>query len=154
MKEVIIEVLAQGFALLPVSWELWNDRNGEDVKGKREDIAIRIILAALCGLVIMLLHNTLEPNFPSNAYNWWMVLGGIALAAGWHFLLFDYYIAAILKKRGIIHYDGRFGWFSYTGKTSKFDKFELWKWLHPVNRLIIRLIVWEIGILTYKFCHL
>ena len=156
MKPILLEALAQVLALLPLAWELHNDRNGEDLEDKRNDVFIRGIIAAISGYLIMLL---VTHRFPGGLF------AGIALAIGYHFLLFDYLIAIILHKRGVINYSHywkyidelnggywvktKYGWFHYLGEKGTIDNVSAWRRMNPWIRLMIRLIVFQITLLLY-----
>lgn len=159
MKPILLEALAQVLALLPLAWELHNDRNGEDLEDKHNDVFIRGIIALIAGYLIMLL---VTHRFPGGLF------AGAALAVGYHFLLFDYFIAALLHARGVIKYDriwtgsswrevryGPFdvlgGWFNYLGEKGTIDNVNAWRGMNPWIRLLIRLIVFEITLILYVF---
>lgn len=116
--------------ILPTLWELWNDRNGETRKDKARDFLIAVCLYA--GIALAL---------------WWMFetnpLKSLALMLGVRVMLFDYAIAAILIRRGVIV--GR--WFSYNGKTARFDR--LVARVNPWVRFAIRLGLFVAAIIYY-----
>lgn len=127
MEKALIAFLC----LIPTLYEAWSDRKGEDRKGKRKDfIWLSLVALALAG------------------YAWWAgyaPLSVIGLILGFRVLIFDYLVQYLLIKNKVIvgH------WFTYNGKTSWFDK--LAAKIHPVIRLILRLIVFALAVWWYTF---
>jgi hypothetical protein len=105
--------------LIPTIWEIYNDRNGENKKGKRKDLFIAL---ALSGIICAVSWLVVDINPIRTAV---MILG-------WRLLVFDYAIQYVLIKRGIIvgH------WFTYTGKTAKWDR--MVSKAHPALRIVVR----------------
>lgn len=105
---------------VPSVVEAWTDRKGETSGGKRKDLIwLLIVLFLLTVFAWLLLH--VQP------------LKSIALLLGWRVLFFDYLVAYLLIRNGVIvgH------WFTYSGKTAVFDR--LTAKVHPVLRLVVRL---------------
>jgi hypothetical protein len=73
--------------LIPVGFHLWQDRRGEKPKEKAADIFMVSGIALLCSVAGYRL--SAKP-----------IIDGLLLAWALHFLLFDYLIVIILKKRG------------------------------------------------------
>lgn len=127
----------------PLAWELWNDRNGDahvtrakvfepvQVLSKRIDFYARMMIAVGAGLVgeIALGLDFFEVVFLSGAI---------------HFAFFDYLIAWILIRKGVI----KGHWFSYLGKKG-FDNWGPWQRLSPFNRLVIRMLALEFALVFY-----
>jgi hypothetical protein len=121
-----------GFALLtlPLFWELYDDRNGDSGKitvaelffitEKVKDVFIRGFIALVVSVI-----NYFMIGIPIHE-------SLLASLFGFHFLIFDYAINYIY---------GHSNWFSYLGKTSKFDAWELWRGIHPFDRFLIRLFL-------------
>lgn len=108
--------------LLPVAWEVWNDRNGDFDKVR--DVLVRAVLCLYSGILLYFIED-------------FRFLFGALLAASVHFLLFDYIIVYVLKRRKIIDQNAKV--FSYLGKTSELDGNSVWIRLGPWGRLITRL---------------
>lgn len=117
-----MEAIAALICVGPTVWEIINDRKGETKKDKVKDLLIAVILYA--GVALL---------------NWKLIhihpLKSIALMLAFRMLAFDYIIQWILIRRGIISGS----WFSYTGKTARWDR-----WIakvHPWVRMVIRLVL-------------
>jgi hypothetical protein len=61
-----------------------------------------------------------------------------------HFLVFDYAIVYILKKRGVI--ETRESWYTYLGKSHTDDVLRQWS---PVTRLIVKLVILVGAVIIY-----
>lgn len=108
--------------LLPTLWEIWNDRDGETKKDKTRDLLVSIVLYSVIALVNWKLSVT--PVFKS-----------LALSFGWRLLVFDYAIAYVLIRRGVIV--GK--WWNYRGKTARWDR--LISKANPWILLVVRALV-------------
>lgn len=99
------QALAVLFCFLPTIYEIIDDRNGETKKDKVRDFFIAAILYAVIALV-----------------NWWMFetlpLRSLALTFAIRLAFFDYVIAYVLIRRGVIV--GKC--WNYRGKTARFDR--------------------------------
>lgn len=99
------KALAVIFCFLPTIYEIIDDRNGETKKDKVRDFFIAAILYAVIALV-----------------NWWMFetlpLRSLALTFAIRLAFFDYVIAYVLIRRGVIV--GK--WWNYRGKTARWDQ--------------------------------
>lgn len=128
---MIAEVI--GFALLfvPYIWEVYSDRNGDH--DKTVDVIWRVILSATA--VLSCVHLT--------DHSIWAA--GLMCSAIF-FLLFDYTVAAVLIKNGVIEAKS---WFSYMGKSGKFDNWGWWRNMHPGWRFAIKMSVFTGSLLIY-----
>ena len=126
----------------PLIWEVLNDKDGDshitrsflkkwEVSSKKVDVMVRVIIA-LCISLINYLFYQIAP--------WKTIL----LCGAIHFLLFDYVIAYILIKRGII----KGNWYSYMGSKG-IDNVGWWKNLNPNLKLVARIIIFVIAFLIY-----
>lgn len=111
-------------AILPAAWEVWNDHEGDF--DKKRDVIVRGIVCLYSGAVLYLLTKT-------------PVLWGALLAAGTHFLIFDYWVVWVLRKNKIISPFAKI--FSYLGKSSVQDKWSIWINIGPWGRLLARVTV-------------
>ncbi len=148
------ELLTHLFMLIPLAWELVNDRDGEDEFQKRQDVTVRGLWALFAGILAVFAHWPILRNgdaFVELRHDGLILLSAAILSAAYHFLLFDYLIAFILKKRGVIHYSGQFGWFSYLGEKSVIDNLPLWRQLPAWFRAMIRITVFEAALLFYLY---
>lgn len=108
--------------IIPTLWEIWDDRNGETKKDKTRDFLIAVIMYSVIALA-----------------NWWIFethpLKSLALTFAFRLLVFDYAIAYVLIKRGVIVGN----WFSYTGKTARWDKLiaRVNPWLRFAARVVL-----------------
>lgn len=119
---------------LPLGWELWNDRNGDE--NKRIDVFARFLLAFLSSLPV---HFFMGKN----------LLASFNLSLAIHWLLFDYLIHIILYRNGVIASPM---WFQYLGKSSKVDKIPIWKSIGPYGRLFVKLFYFLLAVwLYFKF---
>ena len=120
MKLIIIFL-----ALIPTLVEAWLDRHGENRTGKTKDTLWLIIAILALSLAVLWLFDT-NP------------LKTLALVLGWRILLFDYLVTWLLIRNKVIE-DPDARWWSYTGKTARFDKLVAkipWRW-----RLVIRIVL-------------
>lgn len=125
-------ILALCFA--STAWELYNDRNGEDAKGKVLDGIILVVAGILIAGLSYLLGES------------WVA--AILLILGIRIMFFDYLITIILYKRGVIERPEARKWWSYLGSTSKaWDRIAAkvpWK-----IRLIVRIAVFVASIALF-----
>lgn len=112
--------------LVPIIWEWVDDKLGESLRDKKLDVFTRTLLMA--GVSIGISHFT-TASF----------IGAFALCLATHFLLFDYGINLILPRKP---------WFAYLG-SGWIDNIELWRKLNPWARLLVRVVVFGIGLTTY-----
>lgn len=125
--------------LLPLIWEVYNDRNGDahisrgllELPSKKVDILVRVLIATIVALINFFVFD--EALFKS-----------VFLCVAVHFLLFDYIIAFILIKKGII----KGHWFSYMGSKG-IDNYKSWKNVPPIIKLVIRITIF--GIANYIY---
>jgi len=135
MKEIIGVILLTS----PLLWELWNDKDGDshisrgfiELPSKKVDVLVRVFLVSILALFNLLLNDK-------------EIFKSVTFSGAVHFLLFDYLIAYILSKRGII----KGQWWSYMGSKG-IDNYPLWKKLHPIIKLIIRVIIFIISSIIY-----
>ncbi len=125
MKLILAFVLA-----LPSVYEAWTDRHGE---GRRQKVIDALILIACAsGLTIL---------------SYWLLavplLKTIVLLLAWRVLIFDYTVSYLLIKNDVIVGN----WFTYTGKTSKFDK--LIAGINPWLRLVVRVVLFTASIVWF-----
>lgn len=120
------------FILTPTIWELCNDARGDE--NKKWDVVIRVLLAILGAQA----DNTV---FNAPLYS------GVALSLAFHFLVFDYLIVLLLIRFKIL--DKSIDWFSYLGRKSKLDRWYWWRSMDPRDRLIIRLSIFFLTLITY-----
>jgi hypothetical protein len=117
--------------LIPAGFHLWNDRNGERPDEKAGDIILASALALIAAVVGYFISG--KP-----------IIDGLLLALGLHFLIFDYAIVAILKKRGVI--ETKEHWFVYLGSSYTDDVLRQFK---PWQRLLLKIGVLGIATLIY-----
>lgn len=128
--------------LLPLIWELYNDRNGDahTTRGllKRYNIPskkIDVIVRGGLDITIAFIVNKIT-NIP------FVVCLGVTISN--HIMFFDYLIAYILIKKGII----KGHWYSYMG-SGEIDSNTIWKNINPHIKLVIRLIIF----LTFTYLY-
>ena len=126
-----METIAALICAIPTIWEIWNDRNGETAKDKIRDVLITSILYAIIMIALWWVNET-HP------------LKSLALMLGIRVAFFDYAIQYVLIKRGVIH--GH--WFTYSGKTSWFDRkvSKVNSWL----RLAVRVILFAAAVTAFS----
>jgi len=113
--------------LLPLIWELIDDRHGESIKDKQMDIYRRIALAIIGAALDAWILNV---NF----------FAAVLFSFAEFFLIFDYAIAYILHHKDV---------FSYIGKTGKWANFHVWNWIGPWGRFAIRLVIFVAALIWY-----
>lgn len=115
----------------PLVWELFNDMGGDTKKSKRQDVFIRLLIALGAAVV-----------------GWYLIdkpiIDGFILSLAIHFLIFDYAINYILKKRGVI--ETKESWFSYLGKSYTDD---VLRQFTPMQRLFLKIGVLGVAITIY-----
>ena len=123
-----IETIALMF--LPTIWEVWNDRNGESKKDKVKDAIITAVMWLILVSVARWLFVT-------------PVVGSLALLIGIRIMFFDYLVQYVLIKRHVIvgH------WFTYTGKTAKWDR--MIAKINPWVRFALRVAIFSGMIFIY-----
>lgn len=130
MEKVAIALLC----ILPTAWEIYNDRNGEDKKGKVRDGIILVV----AGVIIAGLSYWLGES----------PVAAILLILAIRVMFFDYIITIVLYKRGVIERPEARKWWSYMGSTSKgWDKI-----VSKVDyrlRIAIRICVFALAVLYY-----
>lgn len=112
--------------LLPTAWELYNDRNGENKKGKIKDTAVLLVVTGLIA-----------------GLSYWLgqsPVSAILLIFGIRVMFFDYAINVILYKRKVIEKPGSEKWFSYVGESTYWWD-QLVVKVHPVTRFVVRVVV-------------
>jgi hypothetical protein len=124
-------VLSLLLLLIPVGFHLFNDRNGDRKDEKTGDIILVSALALIVAVVGYFISG--KP-----------IIDGLLLAWGLHFLVFDYAIVAILKKRGVI--ETKEHWFSYLGSSYTDD---VLRQFSPWQRLILKIGVLGVATLVY-----
>jgi hypothetical protein len=129
-KETVLIWLILIAGLAAVVVEAWNDRFGETKKGKIKDAAYLAIATSCLCLLAWLLDRT-HP------------LKVIALVLGVRVLAFDYLVQYLLIKNKVI-----FGkWWSYSGKTAKWDR--LTGRVHWGIRLGLRVVIIARAVVYY-----
>ena len=106
------------------------DRKGETAEGKRKDFWWSLLVSiVLSGFAYF--YAGIGP------------LQSIALLIAWRVLLFDYLVTYLLIKNDVIvgH------WFTYTGKTSRWDK--IISKVNPWVRLSIRIALFVLSVLLF-----
>lgn len=136
---IFLDIIGIFILSIPLLWEINNDKNGDahisrgflSWTSKKVDVLARLALAFAGGAINTILNDI-------NIYKSVFISGAI------HFFFFDYIIAYILIKKGIIigH------WFSYTGSKGM-DNTKLWKDLSPTRKFILKLIILIIAIIVY-----
>jgi hypothetical protein len=116
---------------LPLLYHLFNDRNGEKPSEKTGDIILVSALALIAAVVGYYISG--KP-----------IIDGLLLAWGLHFLIFDYAIVAILKKRGVI--EAKESFFTYLGNSYTDDvlrQFSPWQrfWL-KIGVLVVAITIY------------
>jgi len=132
---MIPHIIAILCLLVPTGWEVFNDRKGDF--NKIQDIFVRYGLGILAG-VINFFWLTGKPVFDS-----------LLLSMGIHFAIFDYAIAYILIKRGVIEPPRgvKYHWFDYLSTKNPFDNH--WKFWNKWTRFSIRVAVLAVAIVIY-----
>lgn len=113
----------------PTVWEIIDDARGETRKDKIRDA---VIAAGLYSVIALAL--------------WWILethpLKSLALMIAIRVMFFDYVIAYVLIRRGVI----KGSWFRYVGKTARWDR-ALSK-VNPWTKLALRIVIFA-GSVTY-----
>lgn len=143
--KTFLEILGLIILTAPLVWELRNDRTGDDhliqigfgwtIPSKSLDVFWRVGIAVL----VAWLNNLITGR------GFWPALG---LSGGMHLMVFDYGVAYILKKNGVIAVSAH--WFSYLG-TKGFDTIKWWRNRSPFVRLLIRAGVFGLTTLIYFY---
>jgi hypothetical protein len=128
MIKLILSILV---LFAPLTWELINDRFGDE--DKKLDVLIRVILGIASALVNFILIG--KP-----------ILDSFILSMAIFFLAFDYLINIILYKNDVIDYAN---WFSYTSKKGVIDNIGFWKKMNPWTKLGVKVGVLAVAILIY-----
>lgn len=122
--EIIGSLLGFFITLIPVFYEVINDKFGESKKDKVKD-ALWLLIAAV---VIMALF-------------WWLFdinpLKIGAMILGWRILVFDYLMNIFLKEFSESHEN--INWFTYMGTTAFTDR--LISKINPWIRLAVRVVL-------------
>lgn len=116
--------------MIATIWEVWNDRKGDFNKGF--DVFIRMILFTLEAYILHLIFDK-------------SVLVSLVIPFAVFFLFFDYLIAAVLIRNGVIQ--GH--WFNYQAKSGVVDNIGFWKRMNPWLKLGVRLIVFIVAVLIF-----
>lgn len=111
------ELIAMALLLIPIGYELLDDRKGDKNHGFY--VFVRI------GLVLLV---SIYPWYIGHGYG-----ASIAMAVGLFTMFFDYLEHAINLRRA--------DWFSFIGTTSKVDRMKIWKELSAWGRFAIRAVV-------------
>ena len=117
--------------LLPTAYHLYFDRNGELPEEKSHDILLMVAIAATAAFIGYLIAGK-------------NMLTGLFLSWAIHFMVFDYAIVYILKKRGMI--ETKESAFSYLGSSYTDDVLRQWK---PWTRFWIKLGVLVGAVIIY-----
>ena len=115
-----MKLIAFLLLLSPLTWEIWNDKDGETAKEKKLDVFIRVLMALIVAIVGFFIAN--KP-----------IVDGFNLSLAIHFFFFDYAITYILQKRGVI--ESKQHWFEYLGKAYTAD---VLRQFDPWTRFIIK----------------
>lgn len=118
--------------ILPTFWEVYDDRHGENKKGKVKDLVIVAVLYVVIALAFWWLSET-HP------------LKSLALMLGIRILIFDYLVQYVLIKNGVI--SGH--WFFVKGKTAKWDR--VISHLNPWIVLGLRVLFFAGTLFVYYF---
>lgn len=86
---MILEILSILILAIPLAWELWDDRNGDD-HSKNDDWILRGLLMIVCSIAVWFINS--HHNF----------LQALFLSFAMFTALFPYLINIILYKRGVI----------------------------------------------------
>jgi len=121
------ELIAVSFLFIPLIWEIIDDSRVE--KNHKLDVWIRGGLMIVCAV---------GPWLYGHSY-----FASVALSFGIFFLMFDYFIHAIMLRRK--------DWFSFMGTTAETDKVKWWHNMSPWNRFFIRFGVFVCGVVWYIF---
>lgn len=133
------EILAILLLCAPLLWECTDDLHGD--KNKSRDVIVRWLIAVFIAVVIMVMgyFNMVH------RHGFWP---SFCLSLSIHFAIFDYIIAYLLIKNGVI--DDEFNhWFTYMGKRGYTDNIKWWRNLNPWIKLFVRGIPLIISILFY-----
>lgn len=125
------QALAILICIIPTALEIIDDARGESKKGKIRDFILAVIFYA--GMAW---------------FNWQVFevhpLKSIALMLGVRVMFFDYVVQYVLIRRGVIH--GH--WFTYTGKTARFDR--LIARVNPWVRLAVRVVLLALAVWLFS----
>ena len=116
--------------VLPTVFESYLDRKGETSDGKRKDTLWLLFVALLLSAFLWRLSGV--PPWKT-----------VALLLGWRVLIMDYLVSYLLIKNDVIVGN----WFTYTGKTSKFDK--LIAGINPWLRFIVRVVLFAASLVWF-----
>jgi hypothetical protein len=116
---------------LPLLYHLHNDKDGERKDEKTGDIILVSALALIAAVVGYYLSG--KP-----------IIDGLLLAWGLHFLIFDYLIVIILKKRGVI--ETKESAFSYLGSSYTDD---VLRQFTPWQRFWLKIGVLGVAVVIY-----
>ena len=118
----------------PTVIELYGDRHGDF--NKKEDVIYRFLFMTGFSILVWII---LKFN----------VLIAFNLSIAIHFAFFDYIIAYILIKNGIIEPPRgvRLHWFTYVGKSGVVDNFKFWRNMRCGWRFAIRLTYLAVSLL-------
>lgn len=106
--------------IVPLAWELYNDKDGEQLSDKGLDVLLRVCFALAAAIIGYMLVD--KP-----------IIDGFILAMAIHFFAFDYAIVWLLKKRGVI--EGDVNLFEHLGKSYTDD---VLRQFTPLWRFVIK----------------
>jgi len=135
------------FTALIIEWLA--ERYGEGKKNHGKSAFVRVcwaFLSSIASVMLRIWSGEIKPNAT------WLQAGlvyasTIFMALSIHFLVFDYLIAATLKRNNVINPQSN--WFNYLGKSSWIDTRKWWIACGPWVRFGIRLAVFAIALLIY-----
>ena len=120
-------------AVIPTLVESYLDRHGENRTGKQKDTIWLIVVSLAFALVTYL--------FGVNP------VATVAVILGWRILLLDYLVTYLLIKNKVVEWPEAKKWWSYLGKSSKWDRiFSKVDW-----RVMLVLRVVLFGLATWYF---
>lgn len=112
--------------MIATLWEVWEDRHGDLYKSQDVIIRIALLLAEAIALHFIFIKPLIDSLFLSIAV---------------FFMFFDYLIAMVLIKNGVVEprRGTTYTWWTYTAKSGVFDNLKLWKDAKPWTKFFIKL---------------
>lgn len=112
---------------VPSLYEAWTDRHGEKKSNKVVDSLLLIAVVLIVSIAVQILLKV-------------SVIESVVLLLSWRLLIFDYLVAYLLIRNGVIvgH------WFTYNGKIAWFDR--LVSGVNPWVMFLVRVIIFAISL--------
>lgn len=124
---------------LPLIWELWSERKGEDPKKKGRSMTVRAALMIVCSCVSAIIHDYAEWGNGDYLDGLLTFAKSLFLSFAIFFLTFDYLINIIFHKKTRV-------WYSYLSESPLDRLWSGWNWR---LRLAIRVAVFAISLTIF-----